>query len=138
MTRPKLTVLGVTFLLTRFELWRTRVRTGQARDPQNAQVFPPDRGKARHHGTEAEVQSRQRGLDRASKRANVQKVARLQIKVRRLDADAKVAQRRLTLSTHWMRHAFAKEVVRRNPNGAGLNYAQEALGHTSIATTGAS
>ena len=76
-------------------------------------------------------------LDRALKRADVQKVARLQIKVRRLDVDAKVAQRRLTFSTHWMRHAFVKEVVRRNPDGAGLNYAQEALGHTSIVTTGA-
>jgi site-specific recombinase XerD len=36
-----------------------------------------------------------------------------------------------------MGHAFAKKVVRRNPDDAGLNYAQKALGHTSIATTGA-
>jgi site-specific recombinase XerD len=76
-------------------------------------------------------------LERASKRADVHEVARLQIEIRRLDGDAKVAKRRLTFSTHWMRHTFAKEVVRRNPDGAGLNYAQKALGHASIATTGA-
>jgi hypothetical protein len=39
-------------------------------------------------------------LDRASKRADVQEVARLQIEVRRLDGDAKVAQQRLAFSTH--------------------------------------
>jgi integrase len=76
-------------------------------------------------------------LERASKRADAQEVARLQIETRRLDGDAKVARRRLTFSTHWMRHTFAKEVVRRNPDGAGLNFAQKALGHASIATTGA-
>lgn len=76
-------------------------------------------------------------LDRASKRGDAQEVARLQIEIRRLDGDSKLAHRRLTFSTHWMRHTFAKEVLLRNPDGAGLNYAQKALGHASIATTGA-
>lgn len=76
-------------------------------------------------------------LERASKRADIPEIARLQIEIRRLEGDAEVAKRRLTFSTHWMRHTFAKEVVRRNPDGAGLNFAQKALGHASIATTGA-
>lgn len=76
-------------------------------------------------------------LTLAAKRADVHEIARLQIELRRLDEDANVAKRRLTFSTHWMRHTFAKEVVRRNPDGASLNFAQKALGHASIATTGA-
>ena len=73
----------------------------------------------------------------ATKRGDAQEVARLQIETRRLDGDAKVAQRRMSFSTHWMRHTFAKEVLRQNSDGAGLKHAQQALGHASISTTGA-
>ncbi len=76
-------------------------------------------------------------LASATKQGNVKEVARLQVEVRRLAEDAKVALRRMSFSTHWMRHTFAKEVIRRNPGSDGLNQAKHALGHASIATTGA-
>lgn len=76
-------------------------------------------------------------LATATKRGDGKEIARLQIEIRRLAEDAKVAMRRMTFSTHWMRHTFAKEVIRRNPGSDGLNQAKNALGHASIATTGA-
>ncbi|MDO9134119.1 phage integrase family protein [Hydrogenophaga sp.] len=76
-------------------------------------------------------------LTSATKQGDVKEVARLQVEVRRVAEDAKVALRRMTFSTHWMRHTFAKEVIRRNPGSDGLNQAKNALGHASIATTGA-
>lgn len=77
------------------------------------------------------------GLVLATKQGDAKEVARLQIETRRLEGDAQVVQRRMTFSTHWMRHTFAKEVLRHNSDGAGLKHAQQALGHASIATTGA-
>ena len=62
--------------------------------------------------------------------------AKLASEIRALDTEAKVWQRRSKFTTHWLRHTFAKEVLRVNPNDAGLKMAQEMLGHASIATTG--
>lgn len=44
-------------------------------------------------------------------------------------------QRRGRMSTHWLRHTFAIEVLRANPNDLGMKLAQQLLGHQSIETT---
>lgn len=72
----------------------------------------------------------------AAKTADAAAVARLNVEIKRLEQDAAQALRRMSFSTHWMRHTFAKEILRHNPDGAGLKHAQQALGHASIATTG--
>lgn len=75
-------------------------------------------------------------LARATKVGDTLAVVRLNVEIKRLEQDAALAMRRMSFSTHWMRHTFAKEVLRHNPDGAGLKHAQQALGHASIATTG--
>lgn len=44
-------------------------------------------------------------------------------------------RRRASMSTHWLRHTFAIEVLRANPNDLGMKLAQQLLGHQSIETT---
>jgi len=73
---------------------------------------------------------------RAGKASLGEELAKLANEIRALDAEVKVWQRRSEFTTHWLRHTFAKEVLRVNPNDAGLKMAQEMLGHASIATTG--
>lgn len=44
-------------------------------------------------------------------------------------------RRRAKMSTHWLRHTFAHQVLRSNADDGGLKLAQELLGHASISTT---
>jgi len=44
-------------------------------------------------------------------------------------------QRRSAISTHWLRHTFAKAVLAANPDDSGLKLTQQLLGHASINTT---
>lgn len=44
-------------------------------------------------------------------------------------------ERRAAMSTHWLRHTFALEVLRTSGSDQGLKVAQQLLGHQSITTT---
>ena len=44
-------------------------------------------------------------------------------------------ERRAGMSTHWLRHTFALEVLRTSGSDQGLKVAQQLLGHQSITTT---
>jgi len=44
-------------------------------------------------------------------------------------------ERRSGISTHWLRHTFAKAVLSANPDDSGLKMTQQLLGHASINTT---
>jgi len=76
-------------------------------------------------------------LERATKSGDDKEVARLETEIRGMDIDSAIAKRRMRFSTHWMRHTYAKEVLRTNPDGTGLVLAKNTLGHASLATTGA-
>lgn len=52
-----------------------------------------------------------------------------------LEQELQMWRRRASMSTHWLRHTFAHQVLRTNPSDQGLKLAQELLGHASIATT---
>lgn len=56
-----------------------------------------------------------------------------------LEAEAtrelKVFERRANISTHWLRHTFAKAILDANPSDSGLKLTQQLLGHASINTT---
>jgi len=44
-------------------------------------------------------------------------------------------RRRASISTHWLRHTFAREALKTNPSDTGLKVTQQLLGHASITTT---
>ena len=68
--------------------------------------------------------------------ARAEEYAALSLELRRLEHDEAMWRRRLQISTHWLRHTFAKEVLRVNPSDTGLKLAQQLLGHANITTTG--
>lgn len=52
-----------------------------------------------------------------------------------LNRELAVWVRRSEMSTHWLRHTFALEVLRSSGSDAGLKVTQQLLGHLSITTT---
>ena len=88
-------------------------------------------------GLKAKYKKVKAKLERATKSGDGKEVALLKTEIRRLDVEASIAKRRMRFSTHWMRHTYAKEVLRTNPDGTGLVLAKNTLGHASLATTGA-
>ncbi|WP_070401289.1 phage integrase family protein [Hydrogenophaga sp. PML113] len=77
----------------------------------------------------------ERRLKKAGAAAQAERYAALALEAKRLDHDRAMWQRRARISTHWLRHTFAKEVLRTNPSDSGLKLAQQLLGHASITTT---
>lgn len=55
--------------------------------------------------------------------------------IQRLKREIEKFKRIETMSTHWLRHTFAKGVIRNNEGDEGLKLAQQLLGHQSISTT---
>jgi site-specific recombinase XerD len=49
--------------------------------------------------------------------------------------EIKSLERRENISTHWLRHTFAKAILAANPSDSGLKLTQQLLGHASINTT---
>lgn len=72
---------------------------------------------------------------KAGSMAQAERYAALTLEAKRLDQERAMWQRRARISTHWLRHTFAKEVLRTNPSDTGLKLAQQLLGHASITTT---
>ena len=72
---------------------------------------------------------------KAGSMAQAERYAALALEAKRLDHERAMWQRRARISTHWLRHTFAKEVLRTNPSDTGLKLAQQLLGHASITTT---
>lgn len=76
-------------------------------------------------------------------------IKRIRLEILQLDADGKTGksrwlqlkrelviwERRAGMSTHWLRHTFALEVLRTSGSDQGLKVAQQLLGHQSITTT---
>lgn len=52
-----------------------------------------------------------------------------------LKRDLSTWERRAAMSTHWLRHTFALEVLRASGTDKGLKVTQQLLGHQSITTT---
>jgi site-specific recombinase XerD len=52
-----------------------------------------------------------------------------------LKRDQATWERRAAMSTHWLRHTFALEVLRTSGSDKGLKVTQQLLGHQSITTT---
>lgn len=71
----------------------------------------------------------------AGSMAQAERYAALALEAKRLDQERAMWKRRARISTHWLRHTFAKEVLRTNPSDTGLKIAQQLLGHASITTT---
>lgn len=55
--------------------------------------------------------------------------------LREIERAEAIWRRRAAISTHWLRHTFAREALKRNPSDTGLKLTQQLLGHASIATT---
>lgn len=66
---------------------------------------------------------------------NVALLPAAQFSVEHLTYQVAMWERRTTISTHWLRHTFAHEVLRLNDGDSGLKLAQQLLGHASISTT---
>lgn len=76
-------------------------------------------------------------------------IKRIRLEILRLESDRKTGkprwsqlkrelamwERRAGMSTHWLRHTFALEVLRTSGSDQGLKVAQQLLGHQSITTT---
>lgn len=76
-------------------------------------------------------------------------IRRIRLEILQLESDGKtgkskwsqlkrelsVWERRAGMSTHWLRHTFALEVLRTSASDQGLKVAQQLLGHQSITTT---
>lgn len=76
-------------------------------------------------------------------------IKRIRLEILRLEAEGKTGkmrwsqlhrelatwERRASMSTHWLRHTFALEVLRTSGSDQGLKVAQQLLGHQSITTT---
>ncbi len=68
--------------------------------------------------------------------ANPEDIVQLESAARKAKISLASWQRRLDISTHWLRHTFAREVINESDNeDKGLVAAQQLLGHASIATT---
>ena len=57
------------------------------------------------------------------------------VEVAKAEQAAMKWRRRAKMSTHWLRHTFAHQVLRSNADDGGLKLAQELLGHANISTT---
>lgn len=65
----------------------------------------------------------------------VKEMMALDLSEKALQRELSVWDRRTKISTHWLRHTFAKAILAANPDDSGLKLTQQLLGHASINTT---
>lgn len=65
----------------------------------------------------------------------VDQLQAIEAKEVKLKQELSTWSRRSLISTHWLRHTFAKALLAANPDDSGLKLTQQLLGHASINTT---